>query len=152
MDPCGACGERVGYNSIWCTKCQKWVHRRCLDVSRQVNLLSCHDVFVCRPCLGHYCSLKEKVEFKSGEDVLEDVEKFCYLGDMPSLYGGATEAVSARIGNTWKKFKELGEVLVGKQGLPLKQRCKKQQFCVRLVLLNYSETWELTAADELRLR
>ena len=36
--------------------------------------------------------------FTRGENVLEEVEKFCYLGDMISFYGGASEAVSARIG------------------------------------------------------
>ena len=56
------------------------------------------------------------------EDVLEEVEKFCYLADMINYYGGASEAVSARIGSAWKKFRELSSVLVGKQGLSLKQR------------------------------
>lgn len=32
-----------------------------------------------------------------GEDVIEVVDKFCYLGDMPSSCGGESEAVSARI-------------------------------------------------------
>ena len=68
VDPCGVCGERVGCNSIQCTKCQRWVHRRCSDVPRQVSLLSCWDVFVCSTCLGHNCSLEEKLEFKRGED------------------------------------------------------------------------------------
>ena len=63
VDPCGVCGEQVGCNSIQCTKCQRWVHRRCSDVPRQVSLLSCRDVFVCRTCLGHKCSVEE--EFKS---------------------------------------------------------------------------------------
>ena len=40
---------------------------------------------------------------------------------MISCYGGASEAVSARIGSAWKKFRELNGVLVGKQGLSLKQ-------------------------------
>ena len=40
VDPCGVCGERVGCNSIQCTKCQRWVHRRCSDVLRQVSLVS----------------------------------------------------------------------------------------------------------------
>ena len=65
------------------------VHRRCPDVSRWINSLSSHDVFVCRLCLDHPCSVKEKVEFERGEDGLEDVEKF-YLSDMPSLHGGAS--------------------------------------------------------------
>ena len=61
-----------------------WVHRHCSDVPRQVSLISCRDVFVCRTCLSHNCSV-EKLEFiKRREDGLEDVERFCYLGDMIS--------------------------------------------------------------------
>ena len=105
-DPCGVCGERVGCNSIQCITYQRWVHRHCSDVPKLVSLLSCCHVFVCRKCLGHNCSVKEKLESKRGEDVLEGVEKFYYLGDMISCYGGASEAVSARIGSVWKKFRE----------------------------------------------
>ena len=152
VDPCGVRGEWVGCNSIQCTKCQRWVHRRCSDVPRQVSLLSCRDIFVCRTCLGHNCSVVEKLEFKTGEDVLEEVEKFCYLGDMISCFGGASEAVSARIGSAWKKFRELSGVLVGKQGLSLMQRGQIYQCCARPVLLNCCETWELTVVDEMRLR
>ena len=94
----------------------------------------------------------EKLEFKTGEDVLEEVEKFCYLGDMVSCFGGTFEAVSGRIRSAWKKFRELSGVLVGKQGLSLMQRGKIYQCCVRPVLLYCCETWELTVADETRLR
>ena len=71
---------------------------------------------------------------------------------MISCYGGASEAVSAKIGSAWKKFRELSGVLVGKLGLSLKQRGKICQCCVRPVLLYCSETWELTVVDEARLR
>ena len=54
---------------------------------RQVSL-SCRDIFVCRTCLGHHCSVEEK--FKKGEYVLEEVEKFCYMGDMISCYSGTS--------------------------------------------------------------
>ena len=59
VDPCGACGGRVGCNTIKYTKCQRWLHRRCSDVPRQVSLLSCWDVFVCRTCLGRNCTVEE---------------------------------------------------------------------------------------------
>ena len=131
---------------------KRWVHHRCSDVSRQVSLRSCWDVFVCRTCLGHDCSVEEKLEFKRGEDVLDEVAKCCYLGDMISCYGGASEPVSARIGSAWKKFRELSGVLVEKQGLSLKQQGKIYQCCVRPVLLYCCEMWELTVADEARLR
>ena len=152
VDPCGVCGERVGCNSIQCMKCQRWVHHRCSDVPRQVSLLSCRDIFVYRIWLHHNCSAVEKLEFKTGEHVLEEVEKFCYLGDMISCFGGASEAVSARIGSAWKKFRKLSGVLVGKQGLSLMQWGKIYQCCVSPVLLYCCEMWELTVADEMRLR
>ena len=103
VDAYGFCSEWAGCNSIQCVKRERWVHRCCSDVPRQVSLLSCWDVFVCRTCLGHNCSV-EKLEFKRGEDVLE-VEKFCYLGDVISCYDGASEAVSTRIGSAWKKLR-----------------------------------------------
>ena len=126
VDPCSVCGARVDCNFIQCTECQRWVHCCYSDVPRQVSLLSCWDVFVCRTCLGHNCSVQEKLGFKRGEDVLEEVKNFCYLGDMISCYGRASKAVS---GSAWKKFRELKCVLVGKQ------QGKIYQCCVRPVLL-----------------
>ena len=140
VDPCGACGERVDCNSVQCTKCQRWVHCRCSDVLRQVSLLSRRDIFVCKTCLGHNCSVEEKLEFKRDEDVLQEVEKLCYLGDVISCYGGASEPVSARIGSVWKIFNELIGVLFAKKGLSLKQWGKIYQCCARPVLLYCFET------------
>ena len=77
-----------------------------------MSLISYRDVFVCRTCLGHNCSVEEKLELKRGEDVLETVEKFCCLGDMISCYGGASEAVSARIGSAGFIFETTGEDLL----------------------------------------
>ena len=34
----------------------------CSNMPRQVNLLSCQDVFFCRTYLGHNCSVEEKLE------------------------------------------------------------------------------------------
>ena len=76
---------------------------------RQGSLLSRWDVFFNRACLVHNCSADEKLKFKRGEDVLEEVEKFCYLGDMIS-FGGASEAT----GSARKKFRDLNGVLDGK--------------------------------------
>ena len=77
-----------------------------------MSLLLCQDVFVCGSYLGRKCPVEEKLEFKGGEDVLEEVEKFCYLDDMISCYGGASVAKSERIGSAWKKFRELSCTIV----------------------------------------
>ena len=112
VDPYGVCGKWIGCNSINCRNCQRWVYCFCFDVPRQMSLLLCQDAFACRTCLGHNCTVEEKLEFKRGEDVLEEVKKICYLGDMISCYIGASEAVSAIIGSTWKKSRVLHGVLV----------------------------------------
>ena len=66
-----------------------------------MSLLSCLEVFVCRTCLCHNCSEEQKLEFKRGEDLLEESENFYCLGDMISCYCEASEAVCARIGGGW---------------------------------------------------
>ena len=70
---------------------------------------------------------------------------------MISCYDGASEAVSARIGCEWKKFRELSGVLVGKQDLSWNQWGKIYQCCVRPVLLYFCETQELTVVGEVWL-
>ena len=40
-------------------------------------------------------------EFKRGEDVFEEVEKFFYHDDMFHSYGGASEVIVARIVSVW---------------------------------------------------
>ena len=74
-----------------------------------------------------------------------------YLSDVISCYGGASEAVSARIGSAWNKFRELNGVLVRKQGLSLKQQGKIYQCCVRPLLLYCCEKWELSVANVTKL-
>ena len=48
------------------------------------------------------------------------VEKFCYLGGMFSLYGGASDVDNVGKGSALKKFRESSRVLDVKQGLSLK--------------------------------
>ena len=59
---------------------------------------------------------------------------------MISCYGGASETVMPKISSALKKFRELSCVLVGEQGLSLKQQGKIYQGCVRPVLLHCCET------------
>ena len=33
----GVCGKSVDANSIQCTLCMKWVHKRCSDISRKLR-------------------------------------------------------------------------------------------------------------------
>ena len=56
--------EGIFIFDIHCTKCLRWVHRCYSDVPWQMSLLSCQDAFVCRTCLGHNCSVEEKLGLK----------------------------------------------------------------------------------------
>ena len=47
--PCGVCGKGVGRNSLQCTSCRKWVHKRCSGVRGSLKAAS--EVFVCRKCV-----------------------------------------------------------------------------------------------------
>ena len=60
---------------------------------------------------------------------------------MISYYGGASEAVSAKIGSAWTKFTELSGLLVEKHSLALKRRVKIFQCCVKPVLLYCCDMW-----------
>jgi len=47
--PCGVCNKGVGNNSIFCTKCDKWIHKRCSNTDGK--LVSNED-FQCPRCMG----------------------------------------------------------------------------------------------------
>ena len=48
IDPCGICGKRVMANSVWCSKCGKWIHGRCTRMKRITPSMA--KDFVCKKC------------------------------------------------------------------------------------------------------
>jgi len=48
--PCAVCGRGVGNNSMRCTSCQKWVHRKCSDIKG--SMYKVMKRFVCRGCMN----------------------------------------------------------------------------------------------------
>ena len=112
--PCGVCGKGVGANSIECTSCTAWTHKKCSGVKGRLQ-----DVvdFKCSRCIGGFTkSQVEKIkEVEIGvNEKLECVEKFCYLGDMIGAGGGAGEASRARVRCAWAKFRELAPILTSR--------------------------------------
>jgi len=45
---CGVCSKGVGSNSIQCSSCQKWVHKKCSGIMGSMSKKS----FICRGCLN----------------------------------------------------------------------------------------------------
>ena len=44
--PCGLCGRCVGSNSIQCTSCQKWIHKKCSGIKGSMYKVT--KSFMCR--------------------------------------------------------------------------------------------------------
>jgi len=52
--PCGVCGRGVGNNSIQCTSCQKWVHKKCSGIKG--SMYKVMKSFICRGCMNQVTS------------------------------------------------------------------------------------------------
>jgi len=49
--PCVVCGRSVGNNSIQCTSCQKWVHKKCGGIKGSMSKVTV--IYgICRGCLN----------------------------------------------------------------------------------------------------
>jgi len=146
--PCAVCRKGVGVNSIVCTVCKKWVHKRCSGI---MGVLKAVEGFVCRSCVDGTGSEERKTEMTiDNVGTLECVDKFCYLGDMIGAGGGAEEASRARVRCAWGKFRELSPFLTSR-GASLKVKGKLYSACVQCVMTYGSETWAMKVEDMQRL-
>ena len=103
--PCGVCSKGVGSNSLQCTSCQKRVHKKCSGIKGSMSKEM--KSFICRGCLNPVTSVG-RISVNIGASAqLELVDKFCYLGDMLSVFGDADAAMEARIRIGWYKFRQL---------------------------------------------
>jgi hypothetical protein len=79
--PCGVCSKGVGSNSVECTSCHAWIHKRCSGISGKLKRV---DDYRCRRCMDGNPVRSEGLQHISlGVGLkLDCVQKFCYLGDM----------------------------------------------------------------------
>ena len=131
------CGRGVGNNSIQCTSCQKWVHRKCSGVNG--SMYNVMKTFICTGCMipvaGTGCT---SVDIGVNAN-LELVDKFRHLGDMLSVDGDPEAAVEKRIQIGWNKFIQLVQLLTNKD-ISLKVRGILYSSCVLRSMLHVSET------------
>ena len=93
--PSSVCGRGIANNSIQCTSCQKWVHRKCSGIKGSMYKVIM--TVVCRGCMNPVSSIgRTSVDIGVNANV-ELMDKFCYLGDMLSVDGDADAAVETRI-------------------------------------------------------
>ena len=145
--PCGVCRKGVGSNSIKCSSCKLWVHKRCSGVAKKLKE---DPNFKCKTCQSDSHISQDPDKVALGEDELDMVLMFCYLGDMLGNNGGCADATTTRVRSAWKKFRDLLPIL-SNPAISLKVRGHVFSAAVRGVLLHASETWPLTVDDDARL-
>jgi len=127
----------VDNNSIQCTSCKKWVHRKCSGIKGSMYKVT--KSFICRGCVNPVTGTGCTCVDIGGDANLEFVDKFCYLGDMLSVDGDADAAVETRIRTGWNKFRQLVPLLTNKD-MSLTVKGRLYSSCVRSSVLHGSET------------
>ena len=118
------CGKGVQANSVQCTVCKKWIHKRCSGVRGDLSRVA--DGFMCRRYDGTIQEIDLAEDRMVNGETYECVKSFCYLGDILDGDGGTDLAATARIRNGWMKFRELLPFLTSRAPpLEIKeQRCR----------------------------
>ena len=86
-----------------------------------------------------------------GDEKLEVVPEFCYLGDMLSAGGGCELASITRCKCAWAKFRQIFPLLANGH-LSLLTRDRVYSTCVRRAMLHAAEKWPVTVSTLNRLR
>ena len=117
------------------------VHKKCSGIK---GSLRPDPEFRCTRCLGTARAIDEREvsEDEVGNEKLEVVPEFCYLGDMLSAGGCCQLAAITRCKCAWGKFRQVLPLLTNRY-LPLLTRGKVYSSCVRSVMLHAAETWAM---------
>src|SRR6187399_1793910 len=146
--PCGVCSKGVGNNSILCTQCKKWVHKRCSKVKGKFGS---NINFQCPKCSEPQAAIGTKKDKKSmvlDQNVeFEFVDRFCYLGDMISAGGGAELTSRMRVKCASIKLSPILTL----RGAYLIIKGKIYKACVQSVAVYGRETWSMKVENKQRL-
>ena len=136
----------MGVNSILSTRCDTWCHKRCSGLQRVVGVAD----FVCPACASPPPQ-RDDDSIILNEDTIQEVQHFCYLGDVLDRDAGVERSVRARISAAWAKWRELASLLCNR-AIPVKSRAQVYSSCIRPVMCYGAETWALTNRMETLLR
>ena len=71
--------------------------------------------------------------------VLDEVQRFCYLGDVLDCEAGVERAVRSRAATAWARWREISSLLVN-HNIGLRHKGRVFEACVRSALLHGAET------------
>ena len=148
--PCGVCQTGVGRNAIQGGGCRQWSRKKCSGIKGP--LISDLN-FQCARCLGTARLVDGRLvkEVIIGDEKLEVVPEFFYLGDVLSAGGGCELASITRCECARAKFSQLLPLLANRH-LSLFTRGRVYSICVRRTMLHAAETWPVTVSTLNRLR
>lgn len=84
---------------------------------------------------------EETVEVDGGE--IREVKQLCYFRDILDSEGRVERAVRRRVAAAWRKGSEISGLLMNRI-IPLKNRSKVNDTCIRSLQLYGVEVWALT--------
>ena len=147
---CAVCRSGVGNNSIQCSMCKLWVHKRCSSLKGR---LVQNSQYACPRCLGNARPIDGRPTTLLDIDgsPLEVISTFPYLGDTLNAGGGCDSAIAGRCCAVWGKFRKLLPLLSSRHISP-KSCGQVYSSCVRSAMLHGSETWGPNASEQQRLR
>ena len=143
---CAVCRTGVGSNSIFCSGCKHWMHKKCSGLKRLTKDLDYRCTGNCTP-IG-----RQTIEGSPSRTWQAGGGSFLfYLGEMFSAAGGCELSTTTRVKTAWKKFKKLLPVLSSRH-LSFRTRERLYSSCVWSAMLHASETWPLTKRNLQRLQ
>ena len=83
--------------------------------------------------------MREKRDGTTLGGQIEEVQEFCYLGDVLDCEARVERAVRARVSAAWKEWRGMAGLLTDRK-IPLRIRGSVYGSCIRSVMLYGSET------------
>ena len=136
--PCAVCCSGIGNNSIQCSQCMLWVHKKWSGITKR---LRADPNYVGPRCKGQAQPIYGRtVTEVNVNDTMLNEATFCYLGDMLSSGKGWDSAIAAWCCVTLGKFRKPLPVITTRH---LSPRIQGQMYkaCVRPFMFYSSQSW-----------
>ena len=139
--PCAVCCKGVGNNSIQCSQCKVWFHKRGSVITGR---LVADSNYICTRCNGESLPMDDRptTQVDIGGINLQVKTTLCYLVNRLCSVGDCDIAITTRCYMAWWKLRKLLPSLTPRHLSP-KMRSKVYTACVRSARLHGCETWEM---------
>lgn len=91
-----------------------------------------------------------EIEIEMGQEVIEYVDEYIYLGQLISIKDQYTKEIDRRISNTWKRYWSLKEI-VKNETVPMSVKSKLYNTCILPCLTYGCQTWPVTSKNNQKL-